>query len=90
MLIDFRQKQIQQFQVLIEKIMSEPARYLNFDTVADFYQAEWLSELPKAAEYAVSGLDDGAEYFEVKITLYGHVFRLSYDEQMSMSYTTAH
>lgn len=87
MLIDFKQQQLAQFEQLIEKLTSDPKRYLDFQHVADFYQAEWLTELPSAARYAVSGLDDGAENFEVSIVLYTHVFRLSFGDKISMRYT---
>ena len=89
MLIDFKQVQIAQFRQLVEKLMQAPAEYLNFATVADFYQAEWLQDLPKAATYLVSGLDDGAECFEIKISLDTHVLRLSYATDMQAVYDIA-
>ena len=87
MLIDFKQQQIAKFQQLVFKLSADLQRYLDFAHVADFYQADWLVELPAAARYAVSGLDDGAENFEVSIVLYHHVLRLSFGDKIDMRYT---
>ena len=46
MLIDFIALQKQKFQLLAEKIIAQPEQYLNFDSVSDFYKAEWLNEFP--------------------------------------------
>lgn len=86
MLIDFRAAQIQQFLAIIDRIQQHPAEYLDWQNVADFYQAAWLAELPKAVDYAVSGLDDGAEAFAVKLSLYGHVFYINCDAEVQTEY----
>lgn len=39
MLIDFIQTQEQQFFRVAEKIITEPERYLQFDSISDFYKA---------------------------------------------------
>ncbi|MGK9154173.1 hypothetical protein [Acinetobacter radioresistens] len=63
MLTDFIQTQEQQFFRVAEKIMNEPERYLQFDSISDFYKAVWLVEFPKGTVWSASGLDDGAEEF---------------------------
>lgn len=60
MLIDFWQSQQQQFDQIISKVKADPKLYLNFESVADVYQAEWIKNLPACCQWYVSGLDDGA------------------------------
>lgn len=86
MIIDFKQAQIAQFQQLVQKLMQHPEQYLAFEQISDFYRAAWLSELPQVADYVVSGLDDGGENFEVKIQVYHHILRFSYDGEMQVRY----
>ena len=40
-LIDFKQAQLKQFDLLAMDILAYPERYLQFDSIADFYQAQW-------------------------------------------------
>jgi hypothetical protein len=86
MLIDFKQQQIEKFQCVIQKLWEYPEQYLDFERVSDFYQASWLQDLPSNAQYSVSGLDDGAENFEVIISVYQHVLRISCDDKITMRY----
>lgn len=46
MLIDFVQHQCQEFAELAARIQAQPAAYIQFDSVSDFYKAEWLNEFP--------------------------------------------
>lgn len=73
MMINFKQTQLDQFDALIRRIVSAPNDYLNFDSVSDFYQAPWLNDLPKSAVWEVSGLDNGAEVFDVRLSCYERV-----------------
>ena len=41
MIIDLREQQLLKFEQIAQKIMAQPETYLNFDSVADFYQATW-------------------------------------------------
>lgn len=44
MLIDFTQYQLCRFDELAARIQAEPEKYLNFDSVSDFYKATWLQD----------------------------------------------
>ena len=46
MLIDFKHAQLAQFESVIERLKGSPQQYLDFASVADFYQATWLDDLP--------------------------------------------
>jgi hypothetical protein len=37
----------QKFDQVVAKIMADPDQYLGFDSVSDFYKAEWLDEFPQ-------------------------------------------
>ncbi|CAI3151546.1 hypothetical protein MWMV8_MWMV8_01907 [Acinetobacter calcoaceticus] len=53
----------QQFDVMAQKIMAEPEKYIDFNSVSDFYNAEWLKDFPQGTQVSATGLDDGAEEF---------------------------
>ncbi|MBJ9722437.1 hypothetical protein I5515_11550 [Acinetobacter calcoaceticus] len=53
----------QQFDAMAKKIMAEPEKYIDFNSVSDFYSAVWLKEFPKGTTVSTTGLDDGAEEF---------------------------
>lgn len=53
----------QQFDALAQKIMAEPTKYIDFNSVSDFYNAEWLKDFPPGTQVSATGLDDGAEEF---------------------------
>ena len=72
MIIDLREQQLLKFEQIAQKIMAQPETYLNFDSVADFYQATWLDDFPKGTTWCATGLDDGAEHFYAKIEFCGH------------------
>lgn len=61
MLIDFTQYQLRRFDELAARIQAEPEKYLNFDSVSDFYKATWLQDFPQGTTWTATGLDDGAE-----------------------------
>ena len=73
MLIDFKQTQLAQFESVIERLKASPKEYLDFTSVADFYQATWLKNLPSSASWAVTGLDDGAEHFDIRLACFERV-----------------
>ncbi|AYA69390.1 hypothetical protein CDG62_14265 [Acinetobacter sp. WCHA55] len=73
MLIDFKYTQLAQFESVIERLRRSPKQYLDFASVADFYQATWLGDLPSSASWAVTGLDDGAEHFEIRLACFERV-----------------
>ncbi len=73
MLIDFKQIQLAQFESVIERLRGSPQQYLDFASVADFYQATWLDDLPSSASWAVTGLDDGAEHFDIRLACFERV-----------------
>lgn len=88
MIIDFKQQQIMTFLAVLDTLQKAPERY-QFNDVADFFQAEWRQDLPAAAHYAVSGLDNGAEIFSICIDLYGHRIRIDCDGICTLRYTAA-
>lgn len=53
----------QQFHQIAAKIMAEPEKYCEFNSVSDFYNAEWLKDFPQGTQVSATGLDDGAEEF---------------------------
>lgn len=63
MLIDFVQHQLIQFDEMAARIQAAPEKYINFDSVSDFYKAKWLNDFPKGTTWSATGLDDGAEQF---------------------------
>ena len=71
-LIDFKQVLLKQFDLLAWDIWAYPECYLQFDSIADFYQAQWLNDFPKGTTWYATGLDDGAEHFYAKIEFCGH------------------
>lgn len=53
----------QQFDAVAQKIMAEPAKYIDFNSVSDFYKAAWLKDFPQGTQVSATGLDDGAQEF---------------------------
>ncbi|EOW6919681.1 hypothetical protein ACWY11_001243 [Acinetobacter baumannii] len=53
----------QQFDQIAAKIMGEPEKYIDFNSVSDFYNAAWLKDFPQGTQASATGLDDGAEEF---------------------------
>ncbi|MEW7120978.1 hypothetical protein [Acinetobacter nosocomialis] len=53
----------QQFDAMAQKIMAEPEKYIDFNSVSDFYKAAWLKEFSQGTQVSATGLDDGAEEF---------------------------
>lgn len=53
----------QQFDVMAQKIIAEPEKYIDFNSVSDFYNAAWLKDFPQGTQVSATGLDDGAEEF---------------------------
>ena len=53
----------QQFDAMAQKIMAEPTKYIDFNSVSDFYKAAWLKDFPQGTQVSATGLDDGAEEF---------------------------
>lgn len=72
MIINFHQAQLQKFMALASKMVAQPEQYVQFESVSDFYKADWWAEFPGATECYVSGLDDGADEFQAVI-YYGQV-----------------
>ncbi|MDX7881607.1 hypothetical protein [Acinetobacter nosocomialis] len=63
MLLSLESYKQQQFDQIAAKIMAEPAKYIDFNSVSDFYKAAWLKEFPQGTQVSATGLDDGAEEF---------------------------
>ncbi|PJG67137.1 hypothetical protein [Acinetobacter seifertii] len=53
----------QQFDAVAQKIMAEPTKYIDFNSVSDFYKAAWLKDFPLGTQVSATGLDDGAQEF---------------------------
>lgn len=71
MLINFKQQQYIKFKQLANRVQADPQTYLNFDSIADVYAADWLKELPPMSKWYVSGLDDGEGQFLLCIEFAG-------------------
>lgn len=86
MIIDFKYIQLKQFDAVIARLAASPDQHLNFESVSDFYQAPWLHDLPKSAVWAVSGLDDGAEVFDVRLSCYEHIVFIHIADEIVIQY----
>ncbi|MEQ1079933.1 hypothetical protein [Acinetobacter seifertii] len=53
----------QQFDAVAQKIMAEPTKHIDFNSVSDFYKAAWLKDFPQGTQVSATGLDDGAQEF---------------------------
>ncbi|RKG29900.1 hypothetical protein [Acinetobacter tianfuensis] len=80
MLIDFLTEQQKQFDRAAQAVLSSAERYLCFDSIADVYAAPWLANFPKAAQLSVSGLDDGAEQFCIRVQFDAQYMQIDYAE----------
>lgn len=86
MIIDMKQQKIKKFAEIANKIKDDPAFYLQFDSVSDFYKADWLAEFPHGTTWVCSGLDDGAEDFYAVIQLYDHCLYLDCGQHIDVQY----
>ncbi|NNH39706.1 hypothetical protein [Acinetobacter terrae] len=84
MLIDFIQHQLKQFDEMASRIQAAPEKYIQFDSVSDFYKAEWLKDFPKGTTWAATGLDNGAEQFYAIIEYRSHFLSISCSEQIEI------
>ncbi|ENV34836.1 hypothetical protein [Acinetobacter gerneri] len=67
MLIDFNQFQFKKFDEMVSRIKAHPQDYIDFDSVSDFYKADWLAAFPQGTTWFATGLDNGAEEFYAQI-----------------------
>ena len=84
MLIDFIQHQLKQFDEMASRIQAAPEKYIQFDSVSDFYKAEWLKDFPKGTTWAATGLDNGAEQFYAIIEYRSHFLSISCSGQIEI------
>lgn len=84
-MIDFIAAQLAKFDAVAEKIQTHPELYLQFDSVSDFYKAEWLEEFPKGTTWMCSGLDDGAEHFDAVIMYRNRRFKIAVDTTVKVT-----
>mgnify|MGYP003608998680 FL=1 len=84
MLIDLIAVQLQKFDALATKIADSPEEYLQFESVSDFYKATWLNDFPKGTTWAVSGLDNGADEFCIRIVYRNHYLMIDVAEQIQV------
>jgi hypothetical protein len=63
LLLDLEQFKKEKFFAVVEEILNLPKDKLDFESVADFYQAAFLDDFPKGTIWSATGLDDGAEQF---------------------------
>ncbi|MBJ9954878.1 MULTISPECIES: hypothetical protein [unclassified Acinetobacter] len=87
MLIDFVQVQKQKFENLAQNIVDRPDKYLDFDSVSDFYKAKWLNDFPQGTTWTVSGLDDGAEDFCIQIEYKNQFLWIEVQNVIKVRYT---
>ncbi len=90
MLIDFQHEQQKKFDALAFEILQQPSAYLSFDCISDFYQADWLQQFPKGTVWSVTGLDDGAEEYCIRIEYKTQFLWIDYAEnRLSVLYEKA-
>lgn len=89
MLIDFTQYQFTKFAKLASQIQATPEQYIDFDSVSDFYKAEWLNDFPSGTTWTATGLDDGAEHFYAIIEYKNHFLSISCTEKIEIRFGIA-
>ncbi|MCM1958463.1 hypothetical protein [Acinetobacter modestus] len=90
MLLSLEAFKQQKFDQLAAKIMADPESYLAFDSVSDFYKAEWLDEFPQGTTWSATGLDDGAEQFYAVIEYGNHYLYISRTERVTVKLGIRH
>ena len=85
-MIDFIAAQLAKFDALAEKIQTHPEYYLAFDSVSDFYKAEWLEEFPKGTTWMCTGLDDGAEDFDAVILFRNRTLNITVSDSVNVRF----
>ena len=90
MLLSLEAFKQQKFDQLAAKIMADPESYLAFDSVSDFYKAEWLDEFPQGTAWSATGLDDGAEQFYAVIEYGNHYLYISRMERVTVKLGIRH
>ncbi|WP_447501027.1 hypothetical protein [Acinetobacter oleivorans] len=73
----------QQFDQIAAKIMAEPKEYCEFNSVSDFYNAEWLKDFPQGSQISATGLDDGAEEFYAVVQFKQQYLKFDIKESVS-------
>lgn len=86
MIIDFKRSQLEKFDDLAQKIVENPERYIQFDSVSDFYKAKWLADFPVGTQWFCSGLDDGAELFDIVIQYQTHQLNISLTTELNIQF----
>jgi hypothetical protein len=86
MIIDFKEMQARKFDTVVEKIQNSPEKYLNFESVSDFYKAPWLNEFPQGTTWSCSGLDDGAEHFYAVIEYQNRRLKINCLDEISIDF----
>ena len=90
MLLSLEAFKQQKFDQVAAKIMADPESYLAFDSVSDFYKAEWLDEFPQGTIWSATGLDDGAEQFYAVIEYGNHYLYISRMERVTVKLGIRH
>nr|WP_314369205.1 hypothetical protein [uncultured Acinetobacter sp.] len=90
MLLSLEAFKQQKFDQIAAKIMADPESYLAFDSVSDFYKAEWLDEFPQGTIWSATGLDDGAEQFYAVIEYGNHYLYISRMERVTVKLGIRH
>ena len=70
MIIDFKAAQFAKFDQLAQQIVQNPAAFCDFEQVSDVYKSDIWDKFPPGIEWFCSGLDDGAEHFDLVIQFY--------------------
>ena len=83
-ILDFNRHQLAKFDALATKIQTEPERYLDFESVSDVYKAKWLDDFPHGTTCSCTGLDDGADEFDVRIQYRNRVLKIAVATQVDV------
>jgi hypothetical protein len=86
MLLSLDDYKCQQFDEAAEKIMAEPQKYCEFNSVSDFYKAAWLKDFPQGTQVSATGLDDGAEEFYAVIAFKSQYLQIDVTDKTKFSF----
>lgn len=85
-IINFKAGQLAKFDALAMLIQSEPELYLAFDSVSDFYKAQWLNDFPQGTTWSCTGLDNGADDFHAVIRFQNRVLKISSHAEIELKF----
>ncbi|NHB58864.1 hypothetical protein G9F32_12680 [Acinetobacter sp. 194] len=86
MILDFKEMQARKFDEVAKRIQHHPEDYVFFESVSDFYKADWLTEFPQGTTWQCTGLDDGAEQFYAIIEYHNRILKIDCLDKIEIQY----